>query len=172
MASSREGLLIQLLERGRCAQEVTGGPGQAGDMNRPGAGFDPQRLLSPHHIGIHKGECIEDVHGGRPAKGGGRVVTAHDDDGGDSPFLQSVQLYGELSLPGGVRVGRFVDVAGKEDHVDGLFERQANHELEAADKIHEARVEPGGGVDATVVLHAQMEISAMAEAHPRSVWRE
>ena len=70
---------------------------------------------------------------------------------------------GELALVRGVRVARLVRVAGEDEDVHALLDRVVADVAQPAQEVHDARVDPGRGVDPPVVFHADVNVGGVEE---------
>ena len=119
------------------------------------------RLADDRDAGQSEG--VEDFHGVGLAEGIRLIVVADQDDHGNPGLGEAPHAPGKGALPGGIGVAVLVDVAGEYGEVDIVVEGVVDGRVHRAGEIEQASVQAAGGVEAAVVLHAEMDVGEVQQ---------
>ncbi len=108
---------------------------------------------------------MEDLGGGGPAHGVGHIMVADEEKDGDAGARKAVDAPGELPLLGLGRLAGLIGVPAEKDEVDMVFQGEVDELVEGGQEIGQAGGKAGGGVDATVVLDAEVQVGEMDDLH-------
>src|SRR5207248_1411446 len=107
---------------------------------------------------VGHGEGRVDFHRVGALLGIGHVVVAYHYEGGHVGSRQLTNALGELALDGGRWVAVLEDVARDEDEVYVVLQGPIEGYVKSLEEIAQARGETCGGVDPTIVLHAEVDV--------------
>ena len=91
------------------------------------------------------------------------VVIADQDDHRNISLGEAPNASRKSALPGGVGIAVLVDVAGENGQVDIVVEGVIDGCLHRAREVQQAAVQPAGGVEAAVVLHAKVDVGEVQQ---------
>jgi hypothetical protein len=74
---------------------------------------------------------------------------------------QAPHLFGEFGLVGRIRRSGFIGIAREKDGVDIAFYRCIHGKTQAIDKVLQARMQPGRGIQASVVFDPDVNVGKM-----------
>ena len=138
--------------------------GRRRDLERlPAAAGDLDHLFPVADVHVGHIQRAEDVDAGGALGDRGQVVVAHQHDHRDAGVRDLLDAPRELALVRGVRVARLVRVAGEDEDVHALLDRVVADVAQPAQEVHDARVDPGRGVDPPVVFHADVDVGGVEE---------
>ena len=134
------------------------------DLERlPAAADDLDDLLPVADVDVGHIQRAEDVDAGGALGDRGQVVVAHQHDHRDAGVRDLLDAPRKLALVRGVRVARLVRVTGEDEDVHALLDRVVADVAQPAQEVHDARVDPGCGVDPPVVFHADVNVGGVEE---------
>ena len=134
------------------------------DLERlPAAAGDLDHLLPVAHEHVGHTQRAEDVDAGGALGDRGQVVVAHQQDHRDAGVRDLLDAPRKLALVRGIRVARLVRVAGEDEDVHALLDRVVTDVAQPAQEVHDARVDPGRGVNPPVVFHADVDVGGVEE---------
>ena len=121
------------------------------------------QLLAVAHDHVGHIERAEDVNAGGALGDRRQVVVADEQDHRDARVRDPLDAPRELALVRRVRVARLVRIAREDEDVHALFDRVVADVAQPAQKVHDARVDSGRGVDPPVVFHADVDVGGVEE---------
>ena len=134
------------------------------DLERlPAAAGDLDHLFPVADVDVGHVQRAEDVDAGGALGDRGQVVVAHQQDHRDAGVRDLLDASREFALVRGVRVARLVRVTGEDEDVHALLDRVVADVAQPAQEVHDARVDPGRGVDPPVVFHADVDVGGVKE---------
>lgn len=148
-----------------------GDPGQGEDLEGEApqvGGAEKLGLVEDANVGDFEG--AEGFEGVGASEGGGQVVIADEEEGGDTRAGQAHDPAAPFPLKGGGGGAVFVGISGKEDEVNFFGDGGVNDRIEGFEEVHHPNRETSDGVVAAIVGHVYVGVGKVEEFEHGNLW--